>query len=407
MEMAVIVQTTSPDDGIKNIVERIFDFRAKRAAAKSKRGFDSKVKMEVANERLCRKYKESTLGDYADANFRYLKATGLVQTKGRGISIFQDKRALIEQLVKDTSLPANPLDYYKALCAGANLPTDRKEGALVVLEDLVHRLKARGITYDVKGKLLNNAANIAIERHKIEAMLFELEEEEYAAKQAELWEEIVDYMELLISRRRSKIRPNGEEIGIPQSEAPAYFEWTLWRAFLAIDHLKNKPYAARKFKIDQDFLPVCTAPGNGPDLLFEFDDFVLVVEVTLTESSRQEATEGEPVRRHVANITERYHNKPVYGLFIAKRIDSNTAETFRIGMWYKSDDEKMRLDIVPITLEQFRDFFKTLFITRKSNPNYIRELLDSCSEPRVSHEAPAWKREIEKVLKRSIALLSE
>lgn len=80
---------------------------------------------------------------------------------------------------------------------------------------------------------------------------------------------------------------------MPQAEAPAYFEWVLWRAFLAINSLANKPYEARRFKIDQDFLPVGTAPGNGPDLIFEFHDFVIVVEVTLTDNSRQEAAEGE------------------------------------------------------------------------------------------------------------------
>lgn len=123
---------------------------------------------------------------------------------------------------------------------------------------------------------------------------------------------------------------------MPQSEAPAYFEWVLWRAFLAIDSLVNKPNEARRFKIDQDFLPVGTAPGNGPDLIFEFNDFVLVVEVTLTTNSRQEAAEGEPVRRHVADLVMHHQEragKPVYGLFIANRVDSNTAETFRIGVW--------------------------------------------------------------------------
>ena len=32
------------------------------------------------------------------------------------------------------------------------------------------------------------------------------------------------------------------EISVPKEEASAYLEWSLWRAFLAIDTLKNKPY---------------------------------------------------------------------------------------------------------------------------------------------------------------------
>ena len=63
---------------------------------------------------------------------------------------------------------------------------------------------------------------------------------------------------------------------------------------------------------------------------FIFEDAVVVVEVTLTSSSRQEAAEGEPVRRHVALYAEENTTgKDVYGLFIAPRVDTNTAHTFQ------------------------------------------------------------------------------
>jgi AlwI restriction endonuclease len=195
-------------------------------------------------------------------------------------------------------------------------------------------------------------------------------------------------------------------IEVPQAEAPAYFEWILWRAFLAINSLANKPYEARRFKIDQDFLPVGTAPGNGPDLIFEFDDFVMVVEVTLTDNSRQEAAEGEPVRRHVADLVT-YHGeqsgKPVYGLFIANRIDSNTAETFRNGVWFTRTDDKLRLDITPVTLEQFKAFFAAMFTSGRVEVGLIRELLDLCGDLRPNYEAPAWKQEIALTVQQQIA----
>ena len=74
---------------------------------------------------------------------------------------------------------------------------------------------------------------------------------------------------------------------IPKGEGPVYLEWIIWRAFLAIDSLTNPPWEARRFQIDQDFLPVHCAPGRGPDMIFEFEDSIIVVEVTLTASSRQ------------------------------------------------------------------------------------------------------------------------
>src|SRR5690606_4244676 len=189
---------------------------------------------------------------------------------------------------------------------GAALPTDNRDTARLVLDDLVHRAAARGIPFDLGGRRLNDAGDIAIVRHEVEQLLAQRNEEEYAGRQAADWREIAAYMELLITRSRVATLATGDEIEIPRAEASAYFEWVLWRAFLAMDSLAHPPYESRRFRIDQDFLPVGCAPGNGPDLIFEFDDFVIVVEVTLTENSRQEAAEGESVRRHVADLMEEH-----------------------------------------------------------------------------------------------------
>lgn len=87
----------------------------------------------------------------------------------------------------------------------------------------------------------------------------------------------------------------------------------------------------------------------------------------MSASSRQEAMEGEPVRRHVSDAVLKY-NKPVYGLFIAIRIDTNTAETFRHGVWYAKGDKKQRLDIIPLTLAQFQKYFAAMFQTKQAAP---------------------------------------
>ncbi len=175
---------------------------------------------------------------------------------------------------------------------------------------------------------------------------------------------------------------------------------------MAIDSLENKPYEARRFKVDQDFLPVGTAPGNGPDLIMEFRDFVIVIEVTLTESSRQEAAEGEPVRRHVADLINQYaetNGKPVYGLFIANNIDSNTAETFRIGVWYSRSNERMSLQIIPITISQFNSFFKALFTTNNVTPEAVINLMNDCEQYRAGCEAPEWKNMISQTVERTVS----
>jgi len=407
VEMAIVVQLTSSDESLADIVAQVLALRARRLASPNKRKFDRQEREAAA---VLHGYAAGTFNDYADTNLRYLKATGLVQSKGRGLSLVPEKHVFVEKLIQDTGIPDSDRSYFITLCNGAKLPTDNKDSALAVLDDLLQQLEKRGIPFDATGKPTDTPADIAIIRHQIEGILSERNEEEYATRQAVEWEEIAAYMELIITRKGKKTLSNGEDIEVPQAEAPAYFEWVLWRAFLAINSLANKPYEARRFKIDQDFLPVGTAPGNGPDLIFEFHDFVIVVEVTLTDNSRQEAAEGEPVRRHVADLVSHYgalSGKPVYGLFIANRIDSNTAETFRIGVWFTRTDDKMRLDIIPVTLVQFKAFFEALFTSGRVEVGLIRELLDLCGGLRPAHEAPAWKHEIQQAFNHRIATIAE
>ena len=407
VEMAIVVQLTSSDEPLAEIVAQVLALRARRLASLNKRKFDRQEREAAA---LLHGYAAGTFNDYADINLRYLKATGLVQSKGRGVSLVPEKYVFVVKLIQDTGIPDSDRAYFVTLSNGAKLPTDNKDSALAVLDDLLQQLEKRGIPFDATGKPADTAADIAIIRHQIEEILSQRNEEEYATRQAVEWKEIAAYMELIIARKGKKTLSTGEDIEVPQAEAPAYFEWVLWRAFLAINSLVNKPYEARRFKIDQDFLPVGTAPGNGPDLIFEFHDFVIVVEVTLTDNSRQEAAEGEPVRRHVADLVSHYgvqSRKPVYGLFIANRIDSNTAETFRIGVWYTRTDDKMRLDIIPLTLVQFKAFFEVLFISGQVEVAFIRELLDMCGGLRSAHEAPAWKLQIDQAVYRRIAEIKQ
>ena len=201
-------------------------------------------------------------------------------------------------------------------------------------------------------------------------------------------------MTLLIKGGGKLVYDEDNAIEVPKDETPAYLEWTLWRAALAIDHMVNKPYEVRGFKLDSDFMPVSAAGGGKGDLYCEFSDFTILTEVTMSTSSRQEAMEGEPVRRHVSDAVLKY-DKPVYGMFIAVRIDTNTAETFRHGVWYAKGDVKQRLDIVPLTLAQFQKYFVAMFEANKAAPEKLRDLILKCESRRDILEAPAWKQYID------------
>lgn len=393
-EMAAVVQVTNPDDGIAEVVSRILELRILRANATSKRRFDKQYFEKESKDMGCNPH---TFKDYADMNIRYLKASGLVQAHGKGIALVPEKHELSESLAQIDSSHMTRLDLCRELCNGAYLPTDNAETALRVLKDQLSRARQMGVLVEVDWSSLNTAGEINAARYRIEEQISGKKEEIFAREQASQWEEIAEYMGMLEENKEKLVidEDNEVELRIPRDERPAYLEWILWRAVLAIDTLVNKPYEVRSFKIDQDFLPVGTAPGNKPDLIAEFRNFVIVIEVTLSESSRQEAMEGEPVRRHVADAVEKYSRKgkPVYGLFIAKNIDSNTAETFRIGVWYNKEDEKLDLSIIPFTIAQFKNIFEYLFRSGTASPDQMLRIMTICQKDRTL-DAPLWKKSI-------------
>jgi len=389
-EMALVIQFSNPSTPTIELVKRILSLRKGREQASNKRSYDADTYADAAS---MYSYEVQTLNDYADLNIRYLKATGLLVSRGRGIAISEGKHLFVEKICNESVALVDNTRWLKDLVEGSSLPTDNIEVASDVVDDLVKQLKNKGVELKDREKSRVSASEVNLLRYDLEEKLFEINEREYAKRQALQWREISSWLQLLSTNPYRAISlDDGEKIVVPQGEAPAYFEWIIWRSFLAINKLVLGPGECRRFKIDQDFLPVGTAPGNGPDLIFEFDDFVLVVEVTLTSSSRQEAVEGEPVRRHVATVVDNYHasNKQVYGLFLTNNVDSNTAETFRLGTWYRADDSRMTLSIVPLKLSEFKSFFDTLFEKEVVECERVRELIERCIGGR-EEEAPAWK----------------
>ena len=403
IEFALWGHTTNPSYSIGEIVDNILDLRARRKQAPSKRNFDKK---EVAERGKYYDKKADNFLDYSDMNMRYLRISGVLQRKGRGMVIVPIKHILAEKLAKSTSNEESIMLQYKRLCEGAELPTDNEDTAKVLLNDLMKQMKSRQILFDISDLPLNTATEINIARRRLEDLLSKTDEIQYAKEQCNQWQEIADYMELLIKGGGKHIYDDDNIIEVPKDETPAYLEWILWRASLAIDHMVNKPYEVRGFKLDSDFLPVSAAGGGKGDLYCEFNDFTILTEVTMSTSSRQEAMEGEPVRRHVSDAVLKY-DKPVYGMFIAVKIDTNTAETFRHGVWYARGDVKQRLDIVPLTLAQYREYFMAMFRTGHANPEKLRELILLCETRRDILNTPRWKAYIGTAINEKISRMEQ
>ncbi|XJZ27284.1 AlwI family type II restriction endonuclease [Bacillota bacterium Lsc_1132] len=393
-EMA-LVQVCRSHDEVDQVLNKIMSYRVNYDNAQGRVGKRHQERLLLEKIASTAGVSWESLRDYSDVNFRYPRLTGLVSLQGKRLVVNQNKIPIIKAILKN-HLIIDSIDqnaYLNRLWNGAELPTDNEANALSEIDRFKEILLNAGFSEDKLPAVAPNLeiADINMIRMKYEEMYYLYLEEKFAIDQNEENQvrEIIAYLKKLDKQ------PIDDEFDIEIDDAPSYLEWAVWRAFLAINNLVNKPHEARRFKVDQDFFPISCASGGGADMIFEFEDFVLVVEVTLTSSSRQEAAEGEPVRRHVAKEKLKYQesDKPVYGLFLARSIDNNTAETFRIGVWYRGDEPDF-INIVPLTLSQFIAVMEK-FLSQPFENRDFRKLLDSCLIPRNAH-APAWKKEIEK-----------
>ena len=236
LEFAVCVQTSTPLDGLDHVVDGILKLRAGRVAATSKKKFD---KSAYADQMAWYTKGIGNFKDYGDMNLRYLRATGIVHAKGHGIAIVPERQSLAVALAAEQVFNISQSERYHLLYQGAPLPTDDLPVAKEALAEVERFATEQGISYSLDGFDLATSAGLNTARHSLEALLSQSGEERFASEQKLKWREISDCMELVMKGGGVKAYGDDREIKIPKDETPAYFEWCMWRAFLAMNTLLN------------------------------------------------------------------------------------------------------------------------------------------------------------------------
>lgn len=379
----------------QQIVNEILEYRRSLSACSKalekkelKNRYKQKLKEEIGIE------PDSVIKDYSDTTFRYFFLSGLFSQVGQTIVIRANKFRFVDKLLQTEPIflfRTDPVKFFEAFYKNNYpVPTDNIEFALQEIEDLKTGIKKKDHSLLLKANsLTQNSAPSQIHDIRFKLIVYNNweREEDFAHEQQtkDSINDILSYLRTLNGESTS----NTPEI----DDRPAYLEWAVWRSFLAINEIISPIHTTRRFPVDQDFHPRNTAPGGGSDLIFEFDTYILVVEVTMTTSHRQMAVESEPVRRHTVLYKEQYPDKDIYCLFIAPVVDNNVAETFRIGIWYKADEEEF-INIIPMNLADFISTIEILTTTKYKNSDF-KILLDRCLVFR-NVRAPQWKASISK-----------
>lgn len=249
------------------------------------------------------KTKSSNMRDYADACVRYLRATGLVNIShiGKSVSIVPEKIQEVDYFLQHTNREPQFIDnekQYVSYLGNAETPallTDNRE----LLEQ---KIKAEFPSIKIlKTATLQSLKDIfADELEKRKEQI--ITEQVKAIKDYRLFDDINSTFDQILA---NSLYDN-----------PLMLEWNTWRAMTMLDGGNIKA----NLKFDDFGNPMSTAQGNMADIVCDYEDFGLTVEVTMQGGQRQYETEGEPVTRHLAKV-KRETNKPAYCLFIAPNIN--------------------------------------------------------------------------------------
>ena len=249
------------------------------------------------------KTKASNMRDYADACIRYLRATGLVNIShiGKSVSIapekIQEVDYFLEYTIREPVFIDNEKEYVNYL-GNAETPTLLSDNRELLEQKINSEFPDIQISKEMSLQQLKDIFADKLEKRKEQI----LTEQVTAIKDYRLFDEINSTFDQILDNSLY--------------DTPLMLEWNTWRAMTMLDGGNIKA----NLKFDDFGNPMSTAQGNMADIVCDYGDFGLTVEVTMQGGQRQYETEGEPVTRHLAKV-KRETNKPAYCLFIAPKIN--------------------------------------------------------------------------------------
>jgi hypothetical protein len=314
--------------------------------------------------------------DYADAIFRYFLGTGLFKlNKNSRLEISEINKLDSDFLLKNIGLKPKDLKLTEEEYVIKYLGSEK---SIDLFSDKIENLNEK-IKYLEKISL---DLNLDIEIEKIKYSFNE-------TKSIDLKKDIIIELQNLINFKKMKnfisdlslrkeehyqdIIKMFEQINDRNADMldrPLFYEYNFFRAFsfigFAVDLIPS-------MKFDEDTNPINTTP-NAPDLIVEYENFILVVEVTLTTGQKQYESEGNPVFRHVGKCQKISEKKEVFGIFIPEKMDETIPVTFLTTAVVKTHIYNGRVRILPMTREQFLKLFKKIY-EENLNHNYLYKFL--------------------------------
>lgn len=326
---------TFKNEYLKNELKNIFSTRIANGETKTRESNDASLKNFL-------KTQSSNMRDYADACFRYLRATGLVNVShiGKSLSIIPSRIDDVDYILQNIDRNPcyiNDMGRYVKYLGDAEIPrllTDNREKIITRMEQEFSEFVHEGeYQYDDKTpvlKLKEMLSDLVLRRKE-----YNIDKEIKEIKDFHQYDEINNTFDQIA----------GKEL----YDAPLMLEYNTWRAMTMLDG----GYIHANLNFDDFGKPLSTAAGNMADIVCDYDDFKLAVEVTMATGQKQYDMEGEPVSRHLGKL-KKSTEKPCYCLFIAPSINDACVAHFYALHQTNISFYGGKSVIIPLPLNVFR-----------------------------------------------------
>ena len=174
-------------------------------------------------------------------------------------------------------------------------------------------------------------------------------------------EKVLNILALFADRTNDK---KIKQIVKTDASVPTIYEYIVGLAWYYISDTDYNLYNSYNLSMNANFRPETHAAGGEGDIVINYHDQILMLEVTLMNKQAQKRGEWEPVLRHTTNLTIESYPQKVQTLFIANELDNNTINIWRavasVPMYSSkntaSDQSVNNVTIMPIKNDELCEF---------------------------------------------------
>jgi len=381
-EFCLFIPTWLDVNQLEEQAERIIEFS--KLSAQSKGEFILNWIREFYGDEISTEDKRyKNLWDYGDNTMRYFRftkyfsVTSSSPTSSWRIDIEPTRKREVEMLLQEmdgTPISFSGLSEYLEYLGNPSRPSLPWKQESQLRQVLLHLQN--------EARLLISRGQIAVEEHHL------LTEPSADMTLPDLEKQLDELRDLIrrtsIQLRQSYIRWNKNIIekliadlrSIRRKRIePADLEKLIYELLIAIDDQKA---IIPNYPMDDLGNPISHAPGKKADIECFYEQFYMIVEVTLDSGHFQWVREGQPVMRHLRQFEDRFPDCTVFCLFLAPRVHQDTYSQFWFAVRYEYDGHPQK--IIPLDFDQFVSVINSILKRIRKYNRFSHSLLKELFE---------------------------